>query len=80
MVTHCLDGAKMYLHGHLIAVLNGSELTLNSCGYKTQTTKNRLNGALLGLMTISQKRGKWFIDDIEFYDGITIDLDIKQVV
>lgn len=74
-------GAKMFLHGNLIASLNGSELMLSSCGWKTNTTKERLNGLLNQYcFSISQKRGKWYINGIPFNDGMVIDLDTKHII
>lgn len=79
-VIHGLDGAKLFLHNNLIAVLNGSEVTLNSCGWKTSTTKERLNGVLSPYgFTISQKKGVWFLNDVLFRDGMVVDLDTKEI-
>ena len=59
----------VYLHGHKIASyerkLNG-RLFINNCGYKTNTTKSRLN-ALIDFVAdptkngIFQKNWEWFI-------------------
>jgi hypothetical protein len=65
-ITHSLDGAKMWLHGNLIAVLNSDEVTLYTCGWKTTTTKERLNGVVRQYgFNISQKAGKWFVNNYE---------------
>lgn len=37
---------RLYLHGHCIAKRNSSGLFVNSCGWETNTTKERLNGVL----------------------------------
>lgn len=69
------------LHGNQIAIKENGFLTLNSCGYKTLTTKARLNAVLNHYgFNVSQKAGKWFLNgSIEFYDDIKIDLSNKKV-
>lgn len=83
-VIHGLDGAKMYLHGNLIAILNGAEISLYSCGWKTKTTKERLNGCINQYrVQIIQRKGKWFISDSNgprpFEEGVVVDLDIREI-
>lgn len=49
--------------------------TLNTGGYKTQTTKQRISE--FGPTPVFQRNGEWFIagpkDYIEFFDGIRVD-------
>jgi len=33
----------LYLHGHLIAKIENNNLLINHCGWKTRTTRSRLN-------------------------------------
>jgi hypothetical protein len=61
------DGRQVWLHGNLIAQRNGSTVTLcDGGGWRTPTTKDRLNGllALLGAdVRIYQKDYCWRIYD-----------------
>ena len=74
------DGAFMFLHDNLIADLNGSNnvLTLSSCGWETNATKERLNGLLAqyGDWYIYQKNFKWTITNgvvfLPFEDGMKL--------
>jgi len=59
------DGSvNFYLHGNTIATLNTTEkkLYVYHAGWKTNTTKERLNGILhfLDLWTIFQKNFEWY--------------------
>jgi hypothetical protein len=82
MVGVALDGSsyRLYLHGHNIALRDKTILTLHSCGWRTTTTKERLNGVLSKLnMTIKQTKGVWRVydangDSVPFEDGMTIKL------
>jgi len=71
-----------YLWGTLIADVTADKITLRSRGYRSTTTKSRLN-ALLRLtgrnLSIYQKNFVWYVHDgalcetCEFFDGITFD-------
>ncbi len=52
----------MFLHGNTIAVRDSKGISLFDCGWRTVTTKERLNGILehLGLTKINQVRGEWY--------------------
>lgn len=59
-----LNSAVMKLHGNTIASVDGSQLTLNDCGWQTTTTKERLNGLLNEFnlsYRISQVKGQWYL-------------------
>ena len=58
--------ASLFLHGHEIAWMDETGTYINACGYKTNTTKERLNG-LLGIH-IQQKNWDWFVNG-EPWDG-----------
>jgi hypothetical protein len=67
------------LHKTRIVIIheNGT-FTLNSGGYRTPTTKDRLNTYLPGSVRISQSLGLWYIGygwalTTLFYDGIVLD-------
>ena len=66
------------LHGHpiIVAEPNG-EVTLSSCGYRTVTTKDRLNRFLPYGVRVWQENFRWYLhiygqDVQEFEDGITV--------
>ena len=63
-------------HNNLIATIsNKGDLKLSSCGWKTQTTKSRLNAILdcfFHNLRIVQKQFEWYIDGDEFTDGYQI--------
>lgn len=77
------DEMVVYLHGYKIVSLNGRwQLTLDSCGFKTATTKARMN-AVLGFIDakVFQKAHAWYIRDFvtgnvyEFFDrSVTLQL------
>lgn len=73
--TEVRDG-RMYLHGNKIAEIKHevgadgirrANIYVDSCGYMSRTTKERLNG-LFPYVNISQRRGQWFLNDVE-WDG-----------
>jgi hypothetical protein len=57
------------LHGNLIAGKDSKGLFIDSCGYLTNTTKERLNG--LNHVSIQQKRGVWYLNG-NIWDGTKI--------
>lgn len=58
------------LWGNVIACYDGHELQIDSCGYYTLTTTNRLNGILNAITGghICRKGGKFYISGKE-WDG-----------
>ena len=64
------------LHGHRIASISTTgDLTLSSCGYKTTTTKSRLNAILdcfFHNLGVFQKDFVWYIGNDKFFDGYQI--------
>ena len=44
-------------------------LSITNCGWKSNTTKERLNG--LPNVRISQKSGKWFLNGVEWNGKLT---------
>lgn len=71
---------SVYLHGNKIADLYDGKITLYDGGYRSATTKARLNAILrengLGNETVFQKDFQWFISydgkTEEFVSGMTI--------
>ena len=78
--TTVLNGI-MTLHSTIIASHSDRFLSLNSGGYRTNTTKERLNGVLHRLgFVIKSKQGEWSIynsqngESFLFVDGIQLRL------
>lgn len=61
------NGAMLLLHGHPIAVHTEKGIQLSTCGWKTATTKERLNA--LPNVSITQKAGTWYLNGKEWKDG-----------
>jgi len=63
--------AYYYLHDNCIAILDDVELFISTCGWKSVTTKERLNGILLKVLgssyQIRQRNFIWYIGDEVFY-------------
>ena len=59
------DGESfLYLHDNMIAHRSNDTLFITTCGWSTNTTKERLNGVLRGMQIedrISQKDFQWYI-------------------
>jgi hypothetical protein len=55
---------SIFLHGNEIANDKNGQLTITSSGWKTATTKERLN-AIVGVH-IQQKAGKWYLNGKEW--------------
>ena len=70
----------VFLHGNKIASIDydSREVRLSSCGWRTSTTKSRLNAILTALRAdggIRQIRNRWQIctnDHYNFYDGFEV--------
>lgn len=60
------DLRRLKLHGNTIAELSADGLFITSAGWKTPTTKERLNG--LPGVHIQQKNFQWFLNG-EIWDG-----------
>ena len=73
------DASYVMLHGNHIATIGDTFLELYTCGYKTPTTKSRLN-ALLKVhgndARIFQRDFEWFVIDngntIPFTEGMVL--------
>lgn len=67
-------GVYMYLFNNLIAHRVGNRLQITTAGWKSNTTKERLNG--LPNVSIAQKNYQWFLNG-EPWNGepVTINLD-----
>lgn len=75
----CVVGYGIELHGNLIIKFYPNRTVLNSCGWFTQTVKNRFNQFVDGI-AISQKDFKWYIRKnsdgciVDFKDGMVLRL------
>ena len=65
------DGLGIRLHDTEVVIHYKDRIVLNSGGYKTLTTKSRMND--YSTHTIYQKNHVWYVDnEIPFEDGITL--------
>jgi len=68
----------IYLHQNAIMVLLPYLLMIDSCGWRTPTTLNRLNKWLPKGYRIYQRRWRWYLKtptgETKFYDGMLIDI------
>lgn len=58
------DNVEVYLFDNLICKINRDFVDITNCGYKTSTTKSRLNSILLTFVKdrfIYQKKQEWYI-------------------
>ena len=73
------DASYVYLHGNHIATILETSLELYTCGYKTVTTKSRLNAILSehgNGAKIVQSNYEWFVIDndkkVPFTEGMIL--------
>ena len=73
------DASYVYLHGNHIATIGETFIELYTCGYKTNTTKSRLNAILKehgNDARIFQRNSEWFVNDMEttvpFTEGMVL--------
>ena len=73
------DASYVYLHGNHIATIGDTFLELYTCGYKTNTTKSRLNAILKehgNDARIFQSNFEWFVIDngqkVPFTEGMVL--------
>jgi hypothetical protein len=64
-----IDRCNVYLHDNLIAMVTPDEVTVNNCGWRTNTTKSRLHVILREFCgaCVSQSNFEWFLttrDDV----------------
>jgi hypothetical protein len=71
------------LHKTDILRFTPDKLIINSGGWKTPTTRERINAFSPGWLHLHQKRSLWYISTgvatSSFYEGITIDLETKEI-
>lgn len=74
------DWTVYYYHQHAIAAIIGCRVVLDSCGYRTVTTKERMNCYInpLGYRVYS-KDWVWYVDTggntVKFHDGMVLPVE-----
>lgn len=79
----CPDGSiGVRLHAtHVVKLYTDGTYELSSGGWKTLTTKERINS--YAPVAVCQKKGRWYLNGSDFYDGIRVDSEgniISEVV
>lgn len=57
-------GERLYLHGNCIARWSGENVEVTNAGWRSATTKDRLNG--IPGVSVYQKRGEWHLNGEEW--------------
>jgi hypothetical protein len=79
-VINCSHVSDVFLHGNLIARIGETWIELFDGGWRTNTTKSRINAILkshgVGDEYIFQKKGQWFLNyeggPIPFFNGMRL--------
>ena len=61
------ENRRLWLHGHEIVKADGDVISLDPCGWYTQTTKSYMNLALQSLNSpyrVVQKAGDWYVQHL----------------
>lgn len=66
-----------FYHQTPVVIVEDGEYTLNSGGYRTRTTKERINGYIPSGYYVRQEDFEWYVetpdgDRLDFADGMTI--------
>ena len=73
---------RVFLHGNNIASYKDGTLYINHCGWKTVTTKSRLNALISfvqgGLSGIYQKNFEWYMKRVSNSDGSVYEYSIPN--
>ena len=75
--------SEVYLHGnHIATYTDDGHLYINHCGWKTNTTKSRLNALISfvhgGLSGIYQKNFEWYMKRVSNSDGSVYEYPIPD--
>ena len=75
--------SEVYLHGnHIATYTDDGHLYINHCGWKTNTTKSRLNALISfvhgGLSGIYQKNFEWYMKRVSNSDGSVYEYPIPN--
>jgi hypothetical protein len=67
-----------FFHTTPVFAIFGNKIRLDSGGWKTKSTKRRINKELPKNYKLKQRNNEWIVitpdDELEFEDGMTIDL------
>ena len=83
--TNC---SSVFLHGHNIATVDHSTnaVKVSSCGWRTVTTKSRLNAILSEVKygcSVFQKQFDWYLSTnnqtVDFWDGMILSHNLEIV-
>jgi len=80
-LAHDGDRIFVFYHGHPIAYFTPNHVVVNSCGYRTYTTKERLNQLIPTRYKIFQHKFDWYVSDLmkggtfPFQDGMVFDVN-----
>ena len=67
-----LDNSRaIRLHDTDVVTFEDNKVILNSGGWRTPTTKDRINK--FSPIRVNQEKGKWYVNSLLFFDGITFD-------
>jgi len=79
-IQHNANGIALYLHGTPVYWVDDHDvMTLNSGGYETPTTKDRINQMLPASVGVIQKKFRWYLwnrhtgGETPFRDGMKVD-------
>ena len=69
------------IFGNTIAIRDFNGIWITNCGYRTATTKERLNGIIerFGLR-ISQKSGSWLINGADFDEQLEDGIYVNEIL
>ena len=70
-LEYCSGIKAIRLHNTDVITFVDNTIVLNSGGWRTATTKDRINK--YSPIRINQDRGKWYANSLLFFDGITFD-------
>jgi len=65
--------ALLYHDTDVLTFHPDNSIVLDSGGWHTMSTKERINSMLPGGYILSQVKGRWFVNDSVYQDGMTID-------
>lgn len=70
------DNIALQYHSTDVATFRPDDsIVLNSGGWHTSTTKERINMALPGGYNLCQENGRWFVNDCAYADNMVINAD-----
>ena len=78
LVKHDVNIYGVKLYGTIVVFIHqNGDYTLNSGGWKTSTTKDRINK--FSPFRVYVEKGKWFVGDKPFNDHMTLNVEKANV-